>query len=228
MRAKSAKRLEAEQLRQEEGLSYAEISAKTGVSKSTLSSWLRDVELSVAQEQRLQERLWGNRAGFAARALSINRNRFAQARAQAYQGGMDCVHDLPLHASINELALAMLYLGEGSKSGNRVQLASTNVEIVCYFVDALVHLYHVDRSRLSARLNLVGAAHSLEQELVTWWSARLEIPAHRFTKTQYDPRSTATTVTADYHGVCTVTLGSSYLQQRLAGIAETYIRSKFS
>ena len=74
MRPKSDRRLLAEQLRREEGLSYNEIAAKTGISKSTLSNWLRDIPLAPEHEQRLQERLWANRAGFAARALTTNRN----------------------------------------------------------------------------------------------------------------------------------------------------------
>jgi hypothetical protein len=42
-------------------------------------------------------------------------------------------------------------------------------------------------------------------------------------KAQFDRRSGASTITADYHGVCTVTYHDTYLQQRLLGLAYTYI-----
>lgn len=158
MRAKSKRRLEAERLRLDEGLSYNEISTRMNISKSTLSHWLRDIPLQAEHETRLKERLRANRASFAARAWSTNRQRYSQAREAAYKAGADVASRLPDDVSVDELALAMLYLGEGSKSGNRVQLASTDAGILRYFVQALVHVYMVDVSRLSFRLNLVEAA----------------------------------------------------------------------
>ena len=50
MRVKSQQRLEAEQLRADEGLSYNEIAARTGLSKSTLSHWLRDIPLILSMK----------------------------------------------------------------------------------------------------------------------------------------------------------------------------------
>ncbi len=56
MRAKSEKRLLAEQLRLKEGLSYNEISEQIGVSKSTLSNWLKHITLAPEQEERRARR----------------------------------------------------------------------------------------------------------------------------------------------------------------------------
>jgi len=53
MRAKSKRRLEAERLRLDEGLSYNEISTRMNISKSTLSYWLRDLALTPEHEERL-------------------------------------------------------------------------------------------------------------------------------------------------------------------------------
>lgn len=228
MRAKSAKRLEAERLRKEQGLSYREIEALTGISRSTLSHWLRDISLTPEQEARLSERLRSNRATFAARAWKVNRDRHKQAREEARQVGVSVVADLPTEACVDELALAMLYLGEGSKSGGRVQMASTNPDILRYFLSALKSLYNVEEERLSFRLNLVEAARPLEQRLLQWWSRELGCPQEQFIKTQFDVRSHRTQVTEDYHGVCTITYHSTYLQERLLGLAYAYIQSRAS
>lgn len=224
MRPKSDRRLLAEQLRRQEGLSYNEIAARTGISKSTLSNWLRDVSLTPDQERRLQDRLWANRAGFAARALTTNRKRFADAREKAWNDGASVLQQIETTPSIDELALAMLYLGEGSKYRHQVQMAGMDVKIMRYYVNALRRLYHVDVFRLSARLNLVEAARSVEHELKLWWSSELDIPLERFVRSQFDARSGALVLTHDYHGVCTVILGDTYLQQRLLGLAQAFLQ----
>jgi len=226
MRAKSQERLEAERLRREEGLSYKEIAERVGLSKSTLSHWLRDISLRPEHEARLAERLRANRARLAARAWPVNRKRYTQARENAYQGGVDVISMLPDGRAVEELALAMLYLGEGSKSGNRVQMANTDVGILRYFVEELKELYQVDPNRLSFRLNLIEAARSLEKQIQSFWCQQLNCPAAQFLKAQFDRRSVASTVSADYRGVCTVTYHDTYLQQRLLGLAYAYIGAR--
>lgn len=226
MRAKSPKRLLAESLRCEEGLSYAEIALLTGISKSTLSNWLRDTPLASEQRARLQSRLKANRASFAARAWPINRERHLQAREQAYRSGANVVAYLPDQPVVDELALAMLYLGEGSKSGGRVQMANTAPSILRFFLWALKSLHNIDEGRLSFRLTLVAAARPDEKRLIKWWAQELGYGPERFGKTQFDKRSSGSQVTDNYHGVCTVTYGDTYLQQRLLGFAHAYITSR--
>lgn len=227
MRTKSAKRLEAERLRTEEGLSYREIEEITGVSRSTLSHWLRDIPLTEEQKARLQERIRANRAAFAARAWKINRDRHRQAREEARRGGEKIVDDLPEKACLDELALAMLYLGDGTKTGGRVQLASTNPDILRYFLWTLRSL-EVEEERISLRLNLVEAARTVEQKLIRWWARKLDCSEEQFNKTQFDTRSHQTKVTEDSHGVCTITHYSTYLQERILGLAQAYVQSRIS
>jgi transcriptional regulator with XRE-family HTH domain len=228
MRTKPDRRLEAEKLRREQGLSYREIEALTGISRSTLSHWLRDIPLAPEQQARLNERLRANRATFAARAWKVNRDRYKRAREEACQSGANVIAELPNEVCVDELALAMLYLGDGSKSGNRVQMASTNPAILRYFLWAVRSLYEVEEERLSFRLNLVEAARPLERKLLQWWTRELGCRRGQFIKTQFDARSHRTRVTEDYHGVCTITYGSTYLQERILGLAYAYIHARAS
>jgi len=226
VRAKSEKRILAEQLRQNQGLSYREISSITGISKSTLSNWLKDIALSAEQRDRIQARLNDNRASFASRAWHINRERYQRAREIAFQKGAQVASSLPSDPSVDELAFAMLYLGEGDKSGNRVQIASVDPNILRYVLWTLENIYSVDRSMVTFRLNLVCAARSIESKLIDWWSEELRYPKKQFKKTQFDTRSSHSQVTMDYHGVCTITYHDTYLYQRLFGLAQTYLSSR--
>jgi hypothetical protein len=225
MRAKSPDRQLAENLRREQGLSYKEISALTGVNKSTLSGWLRNIPLSAHQEQRLQEHLYNNRATFAARAMPINRQRYQHARQQACQIGADTAATLPKLKCVDELALAMLYLGEGAKRNGTVQIANTDPAILKFVLWALTQLYQINEARLSLRVNLIEAARPVEEQMLQWWCRELGYPRTAFRKTQFDRRSRATTMTEEYHGVCTISYGDTYLQQRILSLAEAYLRA---
>ncbi len=223
MRKKNEKRILAEKLRKEAGLSYSDISKQTGVSKSTLSAWLKHIFLSEDQQEQLRKRMEENRATFAARAWSVNHERYLSAHRQAIQDGIDVFTQLPKLRSVDELSLAMLYLGEGSKGYGRVQIASTEAKILNYFLVMLMRLFPIKETRLSFRLNLVNAALSYEQDFISWWKNELHYPNARFIRTQYDPRSHKGSIDDNYHGVCTLTYYDTYLQQRILSLANAYI-----
>ena len=223
MKAKTKKRLLAEQLRLEQGLSYSEISEQLGVSKGTLSSWLKHIILTPEQEERIQQRIESNQSVFVAHARQINQERFQQARAIAFQTGVNVAANLPDDNAIHELALAMLYLGEGDKTGNRIQIASVDPNILQYFLWAMEKLYEIDRTRLSFRLNLIEPARSMEFHMIDWWAKQLSCSPTQFRKTQFDQRSKHTDITDDYHGVCTITYNDTYLYQHLVGVYSSYI-----
>jgi transposase len=226
MRAKPERQLEAERLRREEGLSYKEIMERTGISKSTLSHWLRDIELQPEQAGRLQQRLIENRQQFAARAWPVNRTRHQQARNLAFEKGVAAAHQLQDERMVHELAFAMLYLGEGGKTNNRVEVASTMPQVLQYTLWVLRDIFGVTDDQITCRLHLIAAAESLEPQLRAWWSQQLNVPCERFSKTGYDRRLQEVHITEDYHGVCSVVYRNTYLQQYILGLAEGYIASR--
>jgi hypothetical protein len=56
----------------------------------------------------------------------MHRERFDQAREQAARAGAEVVAQLPDQVAVDELALAMLYLGEGAKR-HRLVVPSTRL-----------------------------------------------------------------------------------------------------
>lgn len=226
MKGKSEKRLLAEKLRLERGYSYNEISEQVGVSKSTLSGWLKHISLTLEQEQRIQRRIESNQSAFVATAVKINRERYQRARDEAHQQGQDIASMIPDNDAVHELALAMLYLGEGDKTGNRVQIANTDPVVLNYFLWAIEKLYDIPRTDISLRLNLIELARPIEFDMIVWWAEILGCKVGQFKKTQYDMRSNASNLTDEYHGVCTVTYNDTYLYERLTGVYSAYFSQK--
>jgi transposase-like protein len=226
MKGKSEKRLLAEQLRLEQGYSYNEISGQIGVSKSTLSNWLKHISLTLEQERRIQQRIKDNQTAFVANARQTNKRRFQLAREQAFQKGAQIASFIPDDDAVHELALAMLYLGEGDKTGNRVQISNTDPDVLRYFLSAVERLYEIDRSEMSLRVNLIEVVRPLELQMVEWWAEQLNCSLHQFQKTQFDQRSKYKQITDGYHGVCSITYNDTYLYERLIGVYSAYFNNR--
>jgi hypothetical protein len=120
--------------------------------------------------------MMANRATFAACAWSVNRERYARARETAYQGRTDLAATLSDETAVHELAFATLYLGDGAKTGGRVELASVRPDIQRYVLWVLQEVYSVDGARVTCRLHLIAAADHLEDQLNEWWMEQLGVP----------------------------------------------------
>jgi hypothetical protein len=131
-----------------------------------------------------------------------------------------------LSPGLDELAFALLYLGEGTKGGGKVEVASMDANILRFVCWVLRELYTIDEARLSFRLNLVERARLREKSLIKWWSRALDGASSQFLKTQFDARSHSRPITKDYHGVCTVTYSDTYLQQHILGLAHAYLQNR--
>lgn len=112
-------RLEARHLRSVEARSIKEIAQTVGASQSSVSLWVRDIELSGRQRAQLVDRARVRRnksrmAHFRARRVESQRHGRKAARATD-----------PLH-----VAGCMLYWAEGSKSRNSVQFVNSDPDMV--------------------------------------------------------------------------------------------------
>jgi transposase-like protein len=66
---KTVERNRARQLRREGGASVKELARLLGVSKSTVSIWVRDIELTESQREALRRRMGGRIDGSRANAV---------------------------------------------------------------------------------------------------------------------------------------------------------------
>lgn len=98
------------------GLSIKKIENELGIPRSTLSGWFRYVELSESQKEKLR-RDWRNGLITARQKAAIwHKNRKEERIACAKKEALETLSriDNKDHALL-ELALSILYLGEGSK-----------------------------------------------------------------------------------------------------------------
>lgn len=215
-RAKDEIRAQAIELRRQ-GLSYTQIAARLGVSKSSLSLWLRDVYLDDVAKERLAQRALTATARRAetARSLRRQRQRIAHEMARAEIG--------PLSAEQLHVAGVVAYWAEGAKDkpwrpDERVRFINSDPGLILLFL-AWLRLVGVDRERLAFQVAIheradIAAAHA-------YWSEVVGVDAAHFlpvTLKRHNPKTVRKNTGDDYHGCLVVSVRrSTELYRRLAG-----------
>jgi transposase-like protein len=169
-KVKTAERLEARRLRREEGRSVKEIAKTLGVARSTVSLWVRDIELTTEQH-----------AALLARNPAYNRQRRGQAvvrergrlRRRTYQlaGRRRVRSGEPLF-----VAGCMLYWGEGDKARGSVGLSNSDPEVIRLFGRFLRECFQVPDEQMRVSCYLFTDHLSKQSEIEQFWLDVLELP----------------------------------------------------
>lgn len=165
-RGKTAEREQARQLRAE-AWTLREICDELGVSKASVSVWVRDVDFE-PQPRRTARRRAPN---------ALQRRKAAEIEELLAEGR----HRIGALAEKEFLvAGAALYAGEGAKTDGVVKFANSDPRMIVFFAAWLRHFFVVDESRLRLALYL---HQGLDLEsAVAFWSRLTAIPAAQFTK----------------------------------------------
>jgi transposase-like protein len=170
MFVKPEKRAEARKLRSEQGMALGAIAQQLGVSKGSVSLWVRDIELTRSQQAALLARnpaLNGQLLG-----MHVRRERCRERRLEAQEHG----RALARRGDAIHRGGCMLYWAEGSKGRNAVQLVNSDAALLDTFLDFLRGCYAVPDDAVAFSVNcFLGNGLTLEQ-IQHWWLARLALP----------------------------------------------------
>jgi hypothetical protein len=188
------------------GKTYGEIQKVLGkrIPKSTLSYWCKDVLLPQEYQERIKKLILSNSQKGRQIALSVNRIR----REKYLQSVNDRNSSLPFRLKNKDtakIALAMLYLGEGSKNPKRGSLMFGNSDplVVDLFLSLLRYCYKIDESKF--RCTFQCRADQNIKKLEKFWARITKIPLSRFYKARVDPRTIGKpSKKLDYKGVCRI------------------------
>lgn len=163
-RGKVEEQEEARELRAQ-NLTLLEIATKLGVSKSSVSLWVRDVPFTPSPRRHGPHR---------------RPNRLHEAKLREIEE-LDAAGRQRIGVLSDEAFLVAgiaLYAGEGSKTGNEVSFANTDPRMIRLFCAWLRRFFDVDESRLRVRvylhegLDLDAAEHH--------WSQVTGVPREQF------------------------------------------------
>ncbi len=216
---KSEARIEARRLRAESGLPISAIASRLGVAKSSVSRWVRDVELTAEQHAALRSMnpLYNAQLrGQAARSASAR-----AVRSVAQQHGRALAH------SGNALHMygCMLYWAEGAKSRNYVAFANSDAHMLALFLRFLRKCYGVTDEGIALAVNCHVNNGLSAPEIVQWWLDRLGLPRTCARAATVNRRSRASRGLRGHvlpYGTARLVVYSTFIVQSIYGATQEY------
>jgi hypothetical protein len=182
------------------------------VSRSSVSLWVRDVQLGEAEQARLLER---TRLG----PLVAGARKAARARAerQRYQErGRHLVHE----RDASYAAGCALYWAEGAKRRNNLKLTNSDPELVAYFLAFLRRHFEVPNDRVRLHCNLFADHLEHQRAIEDHWLERLGLTRASLQKSTvnvYSKYSQKKRVNKLPYGTCALVVHSTEIVQTIYG-----------
>lgn len=204
-------------MRVDKGLSVKAIAAALGVSTSSVSRWVRDIELTGSQRQALRMRGRADRV----RAGQRHTERARLRRAAWQEAGRRNAH----RGRARHMAGCMLFWAEGSRSRNSVYFTNSDPDMVRFFLDFLVTEVGVHRDAVRIDLNLFADHVTEQQRIERYWLGVLELPAtclRASTVNVYSRYSARKRLNRLPFGTCRLSVHSTEVVQHLYGAIQEY------
>jgi len=205
------------------GLSLKKIEKKLGIPRSTLSGWFKDVILAKNQKEKLLQD-WRNALVRARKKAVLWHNAQKEKRLEkAQKEALNVLKQIDTNnKNILELALAILYLGEGSKKGDEASLASSDPLILKFYVWILLNVYKVNIEKIRCELGL--RADQNHQKMKRFWSRKLKLPLRNFKYVRVDKRTIGSKTYPSYRGVCCLRCGPVAIQRKLIFLSKMFCK----
>lgn len=188
----------------EQGKSYKEICTILDVSipKSTMAEWLKGVNFPQESFSKFRRRNLEYLSKIQKLSVVLQKEK----RGKYLQDVL--AENIPLLNLFNDkgvckIALAMLYLGEGFKSGSRAGFANSDPKVIILYLKLLQRCYETDPRKY--RVTIQCRSDQDLKLLEIFWQKITGIPKEQFYKTRIDPRTIGVkTLKTHYKGVCRV------------------------
>jgi len=215
---KKEQREEARRLRREEGLSVKEICTRLGVAKSSVSVWVRDIELTFEQRLSLKKR----NPVYAGQHLGAQTNilKHRELRRQYQEEGRQKARENdPLH-----IAGCMLYWGEGKKNKNSLILTNSDPGMMVFYIKFLRQSLTLSNENISVYLNCYLGNGLSVVEIENFWLDLLELPRNCLGKTivNAQPHSSQQKGRKLNYGVCNLAVHNTRIVHHVYGAIQEY------
>jgi NACalpha-BTF3-like transcription factor len=212
-------RTDAESMRRN-GKSLKAIHKKLGIPLSTLSGWMKHIELNDDQKNVLAESSEVSLIRARLKASEWHRSQKQVRITKARMAAQTTLDTIDNNLTSLEIALAFLYLGEGGKTERGLRMGNSNATILNLYLYALENLYGLKRSSFNYSIHM--RYDQDENVLREFWSKILTVPISKFNYVVKDSRTIGRPTYIGYNGVCLISGGSVEIQRKLMYLAEAF------
>jgi transcriptional regulator with XRE-family HTH domain len=200
-----------------QGWSIKEIERHLGVSRSSVSLWVRDVVLGPEERRRLITRtrlgpiVAAERKATAARAL----------RREYQDEGRRRVHE----RDASYAAGCMLYWAEGAKERNSLKIVNSDPALLNVFAAFLRRHFEVPSESMLIRCNLFADHLERQREIEAYWLATLQLPESSLRRSMvnvYSKYSLKKRTGKLLYGTCELRVHSTRIVQTIYGSIQEY------
>lgn len=216
---KTVERARARLLRSSEGRSIKDIARTLGVSRSSVSRWVRDIELTPDQHEALRlrnpiyNRQLAGTSAVSARCRDMRRSHQQHGRELARRGD-------PIHA-----AGCMLYWAEGAKERNQVHFTNSDPEMMRFFGEFLRRYFPVHPDDFRVTCHLFADHRARQREIERFWLETLDLPEsclRRSIVNVYSRHSKKKRQNRLPYGTCRLVVSRTSVVQSLYGSIQEY------
>jgi transcriptional regulator with XRE-family HTH domain len=192
------------------GLSYSEILKKMDVSKSTLSVWLREIELTNEQKNQLLNKMDKSRYEVAKRKVADRKKRTEEiVRNAKKEVSIFCKEPLFF------VGLA-LYWAEGAKNPTeKVKFANSDERMILLMMKWFRKVCKVPEKKFKIHIHM----HTLHirKDIITYWSELTRVPESQFYRPYIKKTSLGQRRNILYNGTCSIMVHDKNLFRRIVG-----------
>ncbi len=206
-------RIKAIELRKR-GFSYKEIiKIIPNLSKSTISGWFKNLELTRKQQNLLEKRVNNNiEKGRIKAAIRLRNNRISKMNKTIDEAEREAAKLIK-----NPLFLIglILYWSEGSQKTHTFSFINSDPLVIKIMIKWIQEICKIPKNKIRLRLYIhkIYAHENCEK----FWSTQTGIPIERFSKTIYKPTPHKIKRNPDYKGCLRIECGGVELFRRFLG-----------
>lgn len=212
-------------LRKKKGYSYGEIRDEIPIAKSTLSVWLNQIELTLEQRERIKSRVREAQIKYRFDLPNFNRQKRQKEITIIRVEAKNKIGRLTDREFL--ISGAMLYWGEGTKTGSCLQVCNADPLFMKFMMGWFRKCLFLTEDRFTAAIHYHEGQN--EQTIKAFWSKLLGIPLSSFNKSFKKPPGTGHRTHYLQWGVCRVRIRrSADLFHQVAGWKDGLITDKIS
>jgi hypothetical protein len=187
-----------------EGNTYPEIRdiIKLYIPKTTMYEWCKDLTLTSFAKKEISRKVYLNILTAQLKAVVTKRLARTKYIVSLYDKNFH-LGELLNDINVPKIALAMLYLGEGSKNVTRITFCNSDPQTIQLFLKLFRACYEINAAKF--RCTVQCRADQNTGQLEDFWYNITGIPRSQFYKTRMDSRTVGKpTQKLNYKGVCMI------------------------